>query len=541
MVANDKQQNDYAGIDLSRAIELLGEKDGELALLIHRLKQLEKMVYGPRSNKRTEPIDPSTLLPFPGLQELLDSATTRAEERAARKKADDKSKSAKGKPAKRSGPRSLDDDIPKDTPRHRREKKLTPEQCACGCGGKLVEVREEVSRRMEEVKLVYVDERVTTYYACRKCEKMLSVAPDQDNVVQGGILGPGLLANLVYQRFANHTPYHRLEQEYKQRGLPISRTVIGRNVLKCGELLKPIYDRIRKNVLGSYLVQIDDTPVVVRNGKKKGRTTGRIWVYRSPDGSVIFDFRMDRSHEGPKGIVGDFEGFIQGDAYSGHDFLFRDTVTRIELGCWSHVVRKFRDAQGDDQTLAAEFDVLFALLTQIEDEVRAMPPPERFLYRMKHARPVLKEIEDWLEARWPTVLPKSAMGCAIKYARNHWQALNNYLLDGRITDITNNAAERALRRVAIGRKNWMNIGIEHAGDPAAVLMSILQTCVEQGVNAVEYLRDVLVRIGKPGSAAEIDDLTPSGWMRCQAAKARIEQNRTAVANAVQSLVYRPAD
>jgi hypothetical protein len=319
--------------------------------------------------------------------------------------------------------------------------------------------------------------------------------------------------------------------------VPISRNVIGRNVLECGRLLQPIHDRIRQTLLSSFLVQIDDTPVVVRNGKQKGRRTGRVWIYRDPAGHVIFDFRMDRSQEGPRDVVGDYRGFIQGDAYSGHDFLFRDNTERIELGCWAHVVRRFRDARDSDQQLAAEFDVLFALLDRIEQEVRSLLPSERLLYRAKHARPVLQEIEDWLQARSMTVAPKSPMGGAIAYTLNHWQALTNYLLDGRITDITNNAAERALRRVAIGRKNWMHIGAEEAGQPAAVLMSILQTCVEQGVNAVEYLRDVLVRIGQPGSSAEIDDLTPSGWKRSQAAKARVAEGRAAVSRAVQSLTW----
>lgn len=535
MVVNNKQQDDYAGIDLARAIELLEQKDGELSLLIHRLKQLEKMVYGPRSAKRNGPLDLSTLLPFSGLQELLDSATKRAEEREAKRKEEAARKSKDTKQANRGKPRSLDFDIPEDTPRHRRVKKLEGDQCQCGCGGKFEEVREEVSRRLDQVKLVYVDERVTTYYSCRGCEKMVSVAPDQDTVVEGGILGPGLLANFVFQRFANHTPYRRLEQEYKQMGIPISRTVIGRNVLKCGELLQPIYDRIQQQVIGSFLVQFDDTPVVVRNGKKKGRKTGRIWIYRSLDGNVIFDFRMDRSQEGPRRVVGDFEGYLQGDAYVGHDFLFKHNAMRIELGCWAHVARKFRDARDSDGDLVAEFDVLFALLTQIEDDVRPMPPPERFLYRVKHARPVLKEIETWMQARFLTVAPKSPIGRAISYAQNQWQALNNYLLDGRITDITNNAAERALRRVALGRKNWMNIGIEDAGPPAAVLMSILQTCVEQDVNAIDYLRDVLVRVSQPGSAAEIDELTPQGWKQSQAAKERVAANRRAVAEAVQGL------
>jgi transposase len=181
--------------------------------------------------------------------------------------------------------------------------------------------------------------------------------------------------------------------------------------------------------------------------------------------------------------------------------------------------------------------VLFALLKRVEDEAREMSPAERFLYRVRHARPVLAEICDWLAARKTTVAPKSPMGRAIQYAENHWQALNNYLLDGRITEITNNAAERALRRVAIGRKNWMHIGVEEAGEPAVVLMSILQTCAEHGVNALEYLRDVLVRIGQPGSAAEIHELTPLGWKSSKAAQARVAQQRAAAAAAVRSLAY----
>src|SRR5690606_10893432 len=275
-----------------------------------------------------------------------------------------------------------------------------------------------------------------------------------------------------------------------------------------------------------------------RNGHHKGRKQGRVWIYRDPvSNNVFFDFRMDRSKNGPREIVGDFRGFIQGDAFSGHDFLFVDNDLRIELGCWAHAVRYFRDAASSDKQLAAEFDVLFALLNRIEHEVRAMPPPERFMHRLRHARPVLKEMKDWLDARQATVLPKSPMGKAIAYALNQWVPLTNYLLDGRIVDITNNGAERGLRRLAIGRKNWMHIGIEDAGRPAVVLMSILQTCVEQEVNAIEYLRDVLVRITRPGSAAEIAELTPAGWKKSQAAKARAAANRGAITSVVQSLVY----
>ena len=524
---------DTAIEQLQAAIAELAEKDEKLALLLHRIKQLEKMVFGPRSAKRSGPIDLAELLPFPGLDALLQGVQDRAEQRAA----EAESKPPEDKPRrKRRGRRTLDDDIPPGIPRNRRQRKLMDEDCRCGCGGTLSEFKEEVSRRLEQVKILYVEERVATYYSCSKCSSVVRSAPDQESVIEGSILGPSLISDLVYQRFGNHTPYNRLAREFEQRGLPIDRTVIGRNVLKCGELLEPIYDHMRRSMLNSFLLQIDDTPLVVRNGSAKGRATGRVWVYRAPGGNVLFDFRMDRAHDGPKAMIGKFEGFIQGDAYAGHDFLFRDNDVRIELGCWAHVVRKFRDASDSDKKLAAEFDLLFALLHTVEVEAKAMSPPQRFLHRAKHARPVLNEIENWLDARLPTVLPQSPMAKAIKYARNHWQALINYLLDGRITDITNNAAERALRRVAVGRKNWIFVGAEEAGKPAVVLMSILQTCRELDVNAIEYLRDVLVRVSEPGSAKSLDELTPAGWRRSAEARERASIASTAVARVVDSLV-----
>ncbi len=536
MAVGNERRADYSSLDLVQALELLAQKDEQLAALLHRVKQLEKMTFGPRSAKRTTPIDPAELLPFPHLKELLEGVVARAEERAAQQQ---KEGERADKPrSERKGRRDLETDVPAHLPRHRRVRKLEGAECICGCGGRLAEVREETSRRLDKITVLYVDERVTTYYACSGCQRMVSAAPEQDNVVEGGSLGPNLIADLVYQRFGNHTPYHRLEREFAQAGLDLSRTVIGRNVLRAGELFEPIYAQIRCEVLESFLIQIDDTPVVVRNGHRKGRKTGRIWVYRDPvTSNVFFDFRMDRSSEGPRDVVGDYRGFIQGDAYAGHDFLFVGTHDRTELGCWSHVVRKFRDARTNDRKLAAEFDVLFAVLNRIEQEVRAMPPPERFMHRVRYARPVLDEIKDWLDARKTMVVPKSPIGRAIAYALNHWTALKSYLLDGRIVDITNNGAERALRRVAVGRKNWMYIGIEDAGRPAVVLMSILQSCVEQEVNAVEYLRDVLARIGKPGSAKDVAELTPAGWKKSRAAQARVEGNRAAIAHAVQSLVY----
>ena len=538
MSVDVEQQTDEAGKipqDLRQALELLAARDETIAILLDRIRQLEKSLYGPRSAKRSGPIDPSTLLPFPGIEELLEQIAKRAEEREAEAPAPPPKPPKK--PNKR---RDLDpDSLGADVPRRRRERKLAEDECKCCCGGELHEVREEISSRVERIKVVYIDDRVTTYYACRKCERMVSAAPDETNVIEGSILGPNLLADLVYQRFANHTPYNRLAIEFANDGLPLSRSILSRAVLACGTLLEPIYDQVREEVLSSFLVQIDDTPVVVRNGQAKGRTTGRVWVYRSAEGNVAFEFRMDRKKEGPLGMLGQYRGFVQGDDYSGHACLFDPSYERVSLLCWAHAVRKFRDAETSSPRLSKEFDVLFALLHAVELEAKGMSPPERFRYRAKHARPVLAEIKDWVDGRRLTVTPKSKIGVALEYLHSNWTALNNYLLDGRILDITNNGAERALRRVAVGRKNWMFIGHEEAGGPAAVLMSLLQTCVEQGVNAVAYLRDVLERISHPGSAKDVRELTPSAWKRSKDAQARAAQRQAAINAAVQSLALAP--
>jgi transposase len=268
--------------------------------------------------------------------------------------------------------------VPADLPRHRRARKLEGAECTCGCGVQLKEVREEVSRRFDKITVLYVDERVTTYYACSGCQRMVSAAPEQDNVIEGGSLGGGLIADLVYQLFCNHTPYHRLEREFAQSGFDLSRTVIGRNVLRCGDLLEPIYNQIRCDVLGSFLVQMDDTPVVVRNGLAEGRKQGRIWVQRDPvTGSVVFDFRMDPPARDRVVSSATYHACIPGDAYSGHDLLFVDNDDRTEPSCWSHVVCKFRDARPNDRKLATEFHMLFAVLNRVQHEVRAMPKDSR--------------------------------------------------------------------------------------------------------------------------------------------------------------------
>jgi transposase len=214
-------------------------------------------------------------------------------------------------------------------------------------------------------------------------------------------------------------------------------------------------------------------------------------------------------------------------------FLLRFTIpTRERLHLVFYDLRVNRSSDGPADVLDALLKVLFKL----EAEAKALSPPERQAWRDQHVAAVLKEIKDWLDAKSLAVLPKSPMGIAIGYARRHWVAFTNFMRDGRIRDITNNAAERALRAVAVARKNWMFIGHEDAGEPAVVLMSLIQTCRECGVDPAAYLRDVLVQISEAGTAKNIAQLTPKGWKLAADAAERDRLARQAVLNVVRELV-----
>jgi hypothetical protein len=325
-------------------------------------------------------------------------------------------------------------------------------------------------------------------------------------VIDKGILGVGFLAHVLTERFLNHLPYHRQEKKYASEGLDLSRQVLSASAIRCAALLAPIVTQLRGEILGSEIVHTDDSPVTMLKDSRGVTRQGRVWIYRDTHGRCFFDFTETRSRDGPQRIFGDYAGYIVADAFPGYDKFFTDG-TATEVACWAHTRRKFVTAEPTDPDLAKEALDRIAELYAIEKLAKDMEPEERQALRVRESRPRLGALRNWFAETRPMVLDKSPMGQAIDYALANWEALGRYVEDGRLP-IDNNAAERALRCVAVGRKNWSFVGNQAGGETAAAMYSLVETCKAAGVNPREYLQDVLLRIS---TCSDVAKLTPHGW------------------------------
>ncbi|MGH7341451.1 MAG: IS66 family transposase, partial [Candidatus Rokuibacteriota bacterium] len=255
--------------------------------------------------------------------------------------------------------------------------------------------------------------------------------------------------------------------------------------------------------------QLDDTPVVLQESSDGGRKTGRMWIYRELEGNEVYDFTESRSRDGPRDMLGDQEGFVQADAYSAHDVLFGPGSKMVEVGCWAHARRHFKNALDSEQALATEAIATIRRLYLVERAAKEQGLEAAGVLRLRqeHSLPVLEHFKTWLEVTRTQVLDKGPLAKAIDYVLGNWLALMRYTTDGRIP-IDNNGAERSLRAVAVGRKNWVQIGNVRGGEGAAILLSLVQTCKAIGIDPQTYVRDVLERVQKEPDVAK---LTPRGW------------------------------
>jgi transposase len=494
---------------MERALELPQDVEALHALviaqreLIAQLEQqyrvLAKLVFGRSSEKRpAEPIDA-------GLQGHLFIAALAAEaERLAAAHQVVATVEVPAHTRTKSGKRR--GEFPDHLPVVRTVCELKDEDRVCACGGALKPFGAETSRELERIETAIVHEIARTKYACERCHEGVVTAPWRGKVIDKGLLGPGFLAHVITERFGNHQPYYRLESQYRAEGLELSRSVLCESMARCAELLEPIADALRQEVLASDVVHTDDTPVTLAKSADGGPRQARVWVYLNREGRHWYEFTDSRKRDGPARVFEDFTGYLQADAYGGYDRLFFPGGA-TEVACWAHVRRKFLDAEATDPVLAKEAIDRIRMLFQIEDAAKDLDDAARVELRRARARPRVEEFQAWLDVAETQSLPKSPLGKAIVYARNQWPALQRYLDDGRLA-ISNNAAERALRPFALGRKNWLFFQREGGGKTAAILMSLLMTAKAAGINANDYFRDVLLRIS---TCTEAEHLTPHGW------------------------------
>jgi hypothetical protein len=309
---------------------------------------------------------------------------------------------------------------------------------------------------------------------------------------------------------ATRLPLNRLEGIFKRYGVDINRSTMCQWVGQCSDLLWPVVQHMKTQVLSSEKIHTDDTPVPVLDGDKTRTKKGYLWAYIGDQLDVVFDYTPNRCRDGPVEFLRCFEGYLQADAYNGYDAVFENPVI-IEVGCWSHARRKFYDAYDTDRAHCAEMMGYIRQLYDVEAQAKEQNfnASGRFFLRAEKSRPILERIKEKLDAWSISVLPKSPVGQAVSYARNQWQALMRFLENG-ILEVDNNISERVLRMVAIGRKNWMFAGSDEGGRRAAVIYSLVASCKLIGIDPFAYLRDVLDRISTH-PASRIAELTPRGW------------------------------
>jgi transposase len=393
---------------------------------------------------------------------------------------------------------------------------LAEEEKHCAaCQQALRPIGEESSERYEYIPAqLTVIEDVCKKYACA-CTVKTATKPSQP--IEKSTAGVSLLAQVIVAKTADHLPLHRQEKIFERHGVDISRKTMGGWLAQCANLLQPLYGSLKEVLFQSKVIGTDDTSVKVLDIKLPFARTGRIWpYYGDPDHPVIvYDYTATRERAGPEKFLAGYRGYLQADAYGGYDAFFKDPARGlIEVGCWAHARRYFHKALKSDQARMGPALLLIAQLYRVEKQARPLAPDDRLQLRQLQSQPILAKLRDYLVEVQAEVLPKSPEGRAVRYTLKNWTALTRYCEDGDL-EIDNNATERAIRGVAVGRNNWIFFGSDQGGKTAAVLRSFVATCQRAGIDPFIWLKDVLSRIAAH-PITRLAELLPHNWTPAQA-------------------------
>lgn len=438
--------------------------------------------------------------------------------------------------------RSLPAQLPREPHEHRPEVTSAHHDSqghACGCsacGGRLRQIGADVSEQLEYVPAHFkVIRHVRPKLACVSCQMIFQAAAPSRPIARG-IAGPALLAHVMVAKYCDHAPLYRQSRIYARSGVEIDRSTMAGWVDQCDQLLDPLVAALARYTLAGCKVHADDTPVPVLDPGRGKTKTGRLWVYvrdDRPAGSsdapaAWFQYSPDRKGEHPQRHLNRYRGVLQADAYGGYGKLYEGgRIT--EAACWAHARRPWWDlhlshgrAPG---TLAEQALQRIAALYAVEAEVKGRPPDVRRQHRQARAGPLLEELHAWLLSLVGRVSAKSDIARAIGYTLTRWTALTRYRDDGRI-EIDNNAAERALRGVALGRNNYLFMGSDAGGERAAGIYSLVETAKLNRLDPEAYLRDVLGRIADH-PINRVDELLPWNIERGDAEQGQTEGAKAA--------------
>ncbi|EMR8334482.1 IS66 family transposase [Escherichia coli] len=381
--------------------------------------------------------------------------------------------------------------------------RLEPEESCCPeCGGELDYLGKVSAEQLELVSSalkVIRTERVKK--ACTKCDCIVE-APAPSRPIERGIAGPGLLARVLTGKYCEHLPLYRQSEIFARQGVELSRALLSNWVDACCQLMTPLNDALYRYVMNTRKLHTDDTPVKVLAPGLKKTKTGRIWTYVRDDrnaGSssppaVWFAYSSNRQGKHPEQHLRPFRGILQADAFTGYDRLFsaeREGSALTEVVCWAHARRKIRDVYISSKSATAEEALKrISELYAIEDEIRGLPESERLAVRQQRSKALLTSLHEWMVEKNCTMSKKSRLGEAFSYVLNQWDALCYYSDDG-LAEVDNNTAERALRAVCLGKKNYVFFGSDHGGERGALLYGLIGTCRLNGIDPEAYLRHIL--------------------------------------------------
>lgn len=496
-----------------RAYEILVEA------LKARIARLKKQKFG-RSSEKIEREIGQLELALEDLEVAMASSGTcpaADEEMPAQTASEEKASRKRGKPR-----------VAATTPRERVE--LDPGETCPDCGGKLRLLGEDVAEVLDLVAAqLKVIETARLKKSCRYCEKVVQpAAPTRP--IQRSMAGPGLLAHILVAKFDDHLPLYRQAEIFARQGAEIPRSTL---IDWCGQavsVLRPLIGRIKTKVMGSSRLHADDTPIKVLDpdrpkaaGKAAAIKEGRIWTYVLDDRpwrgtdppAAVYYFSPDRKGEHPQHHLADFSGILQADAYAGFRKLYEpdaDGVVRVrEAACWAHLRRDFHDVWKSTGSALAE-DALHRIgkLYDNEREIAGTSADHRLAMRQKHSKPHVDAFRAWCDHHLRRIPGKSDLAKAMRYALNRWDAFTLFLDDGRVA-IDNNPAERAMRPVALGRKNYLFAGSDAGGEALADAMTIIETAKLSGLNPEAYLADILARINDH-PVNRLDEFLPWNWV-----------------------------
>ena len=493
--------------------------EAQIASLKLMIEKLRRALYGQRSERKERLLDQ--------LELALDDLTADAsEDDLAAEKAAAATTEVKGFVRRKRGRKPFPEHLP-------RERVVVPGPTSCACCGseRLSKVGEDVTETLEVIPRRWkVTQTVREKFTCRDCER-ISQPPAPFHATPRGWAGPNLLATILFEKYGAHQPLNRQSERYAREGVALSTSTLADQVGACAVALKPLHDLIVAHVLAAERLHGDDTPVPVL---AKGKTaTGRAWVYvrddrpfTGPDPpAALFRYSRDRSGDHPVEHLRTFAGILQADAYAGYRRLYepgRSAGPVTEALCWSHGRRKFYEladiATGKRRgksappisPLALEAVTRIDALFDIERAINGETAERRLAERRERSAPLVAELEDWMRTERAGLSRHAAVAKAMDYMLKRWDGFARFLDDGRIC-LTNNAAERALRPLCLGRKSWLFCGSDRGGERAAVMYTLIGTAKLSDVDPQAWLADVLDRIADTPQT-RLEELLPWNWV-----------------------------